>query len=179
MNAEAVIGSELEPDERLIWHGQPRQGLLLRGPDWVLVLFGLLWWTFLVFYFAAMVIDGDQLFVGTLFGIPFLAVGLYLMPGRFLIDARLRSRTYYGLTDRRAIIVSGLFSTTVKSLLRKTLSDVSVEQRRDGSGTIFFGHTNVFDAMYAGMSWPGYEPTPRFEGIPDVREVYRLLLRNE
>ena len=34
-------------------------------------------------------------------GIPFLAIGLHFMFGRFLIDAKQRANTGYGVTDRR------------------------------------------------------------------------------
>lgn len=174
-----VIASELEPDETLLWHGQPRQGFLWRGSDWYFVPFGLFWLAMTVYMGVAMLTsDEEGLLAVALFGVPFLLIGLYLVPGKFFLDARARRRTFYGLTDRRVIIVSGLFSTTVNSLLRKTLNDVSVQQKRDGSGTIYFGQKNAFEAMYSGMPWPGYEPTPQFERIPDVREVHRLLLRD-
>jgi hypothetical protein len=40
-----------------------------------------------------------------LWGIPFLCVAVYLIAGRFFVDAWLRSRTSYYVTDRAAYIV--------------------------------------------------------------------------
>jgi len=42
-----------------------------------------------------------------LFGLPFVAVGLYMVFGRFIGDARMRARTFYGVTNDRVIIISG------------------------------------------------------------------------
>jgi hypothetical protein len=51
----------------------------------------------------------------------------------------LRSRTYYGLTNERVIIISGLSSRTVKSLQVQTLTDVSLSEEASGTGTVTFG----------------------------------------
>ena len=59
MNSETVIRSELEPDETLLWHGQPRQGLLWRGSDWYFVPFGLFWLGFVVFWCYAVLTGGE------------------------------------------------------------------------------------------------------------------------
>ncbi len=179
MNAETVIRSELESGETLLWHGQPRQGFVWRGADWFFVAFAAVWLAMTVYMGYGMLTNDEEVgLVAALVVVLFFLIGLYLVPGKFVIDARARRRTFYGVTDRRAIIVSGLSSTTVNSLLAKTLSDVSVEQRRDGSGTIYFGPKNPQDAMFGGLPWPGYQRTPQFEMIPDVRQVHRLLLRD-
>jgi len=73
-----------------------------------------------------------------LWGIPFVLVGLYIVVGRFFVDARTRGRTFYGVTSERIIIISGVFSRQTKSLQLRTLSDISLTERADGSGTITF-----------------------------------------
>jgi hypothetical protein len=56
-----------------------------------------------------------------LWGIPLVLVGLYLIVGRFFVDALQRARTYCALTNERAIIVSGLLGQKVKSLPLRTV----------------------------------------------------------
>jgi len=90
-----------------------------------------------------------------LWGIPFVCVGLFMVFGRFYSDAHTRSRTLYGVTNERIIIVSGLFSQQIKSLQLRTLTDVSLTQRRDGAGTINFGPTHSMNSFFPAPSWPG------------------------
>lgn len=112
-------------------------------------------------------------------GIPFLLAGAYFTVGRFFVDARVRANTFYGLTDRRAIILSGLFSRTTTSLPLRTLSDISLEERKGGTGTIYLGRPQPFAAWYAGMPWPGMGKylAPAFELIDDARRVYAQLMK--
>src|SRR2546422_1067447 len=132
--AEQQIAKELESGERLLWAGVPRQGLTLRPNDALLIPFSLMWGGFSIFWEISALRSGGPPFI-LLWGIPFLLLGLYLMVGRFFVDSAQRSRAAYGVTDRRIIIVSGLTSRTVKSLPPKTITDVSLAERSDRTGT--------------------------------------------
>jgi hypothetical protein len=63
----------------------------------------------------------------------------------------------------------------VKSLNLRTLSDVSMTERPDGSGTITFGHGSFFPWSFQSAGWPGIKTVPTFERIANVKEVYDLL----
>jgi hypothetical protein len=164
----------LDRGERLLWSGMPRRGLTLRATDAFFVPFSLLWAGFAVFWNVSVWNDGAPLFF-RLWGLPFLAVGAYITIGRFWVDAARRAHTSYAVTDRRILISSGIFSQSLKSLSVETLSDVTLAQRRDGSGTITFGPTNFAMAMYAGTAWPGVAQPPAFELIQDAKRVYDLV----
>jgi hypothetical protein len=111
-----------------------------------------------------------------LWGIPFVLIGLYMIFGRFLIDAKQRERTFYGVTDQRIVIISGLMSRKVKSLSLRTLSDVSLSEKTDRSGTITFGASNSISWWWR-MGWPGMpQSAPSFEMILDAREVYENIM---
>lgn len=119
----------------------------------------------------------DAPFFFKLWGIPFVLVGLYIIAGRFFVDAKQRSKTYYGVTNERVIIVSGLLSRKIKSLNLRTLTDVSLDEKSDGSGTITFGATNPMSRWSGGMSWPGWgqQFTPSFELIREAKKVYDII----
>jgi hypothetical protein len=169
------IARDLESGERVLWSGVPRQGLMLRGSDALLIPFSVMWGGFAI----SWEVTALKMRAGTLFdlwGIPFVAIGLYLMVGRFFVDANQRARMAYGLTDRRVIIVSGLQSRTVKSLPLKTLAEVTLEEKSDRSGTIAFGPVNPY-ARFGG-GWPASRgaQAPAFEGIAQARVVHRRIM---
>ena len=72
-------------------------------------------------------------------GVLFVGIGIYLLVGRFFADAFYRSRLVYGVTDRRAIIASGILQRSLQSIDLSSLSGLKREDRADGSGTIFSG----------------------------------------
>jgi hypothetical protein len=140
-DAGTEISSELAAGEQLIWAGRPGSGLILGARDIFPIAFGLLWTGMVL---AAWVStqrhpqrhnNTDPWPVIALF----LAIGLYILFGRYFIDMRRRASTYYAITDERAIILSGTFRRKIKSLNLRTVSDITVSQRRDGTGTISFG----------------------------------------
>ncbi len=137
---ESKLDGELREREQLLWYGRPKQGIRLRAIDALLIPFSLMWCGFAIFWEVTALTMGAPFFFA-LWGIPFVLVGLYFVFGRFLVEAKGREKTYYGVTDERIIIVSGLFSRKVKSLNLRTLSDVSLTEKADGSGTITFGPT--------------------------------------
>jgi Bacterial PH domain len=173
-DARATLENELGPQERLLWAGRPRQGFVLRAADVFLIPFSLLWGGFVVFWeFTA--VSNKAPFFFALWGVPFLLAGCYFVFGRFIADARQRAKTSYGLTNERVIIVSGVFRRNVKSLNLRTLTDVSLSERGDGSGTITFGQLPALALSMQGFPWPGMPVVPSFELIPDAKEVYDTL----
>ncbi|HXH40373.1 MAG TPA: hypothetical protein VNN08_17215, partial [Thermoanaerobaculia bacterium] len=93
--------------------------------------------------------------------------------GRFFVDARIRERTAYGVTNERIVIVSGLFKSSVKSLSLRTLSDISLDERDDGSGTITFGPAQTSALFVAGRG--ARQQSPAFEGIVNARSVQQTI----
>jgi Bacterial PH domain len=164
----------LNRGEQQLWAGMPRQGVLLRPSDAFMIPFSFLWGGFAVFWELTVIRSGGPAFFA-LWGIPFIVVGLHITVGRFFLDARRRAHTSYAITSERVIISSGIFTPVTKSLDLRTLSDVTLQERPDGTGTITFGAQHPLAAMYAGTYWPGMPQTPSFEMIPDARRVYNLL----
>lgn len=176
-NAPDTLRSELGPSERIIWSGQPQQGVQFHWIDLFQVPFGLFFAGFAVFWMSlASMGEGGPIFA--LFGLPFLAIGLYVAVGRFFVEAKQCQRTHYTLTEERIIITSGLFSRSVKSLDLATLSDITLSQKKNGKGTISFGSDNPFASFFEAMpSWPGASLYlgPRLTRIEDAREVYNKI----
>ena len=173
------LAGVLDSGESLIWSGVPRQGILLRPSDGYMIPFSLLWGGFAIFWEASVLrTEGPNSEFMSLWGIPFVLIGLYMIVGRFFVDARIRARTFYGLTNRRAIIISGVFSRTINSLPLRTLTDISLLERSDRSGTILLGRPQPYSSWGSGMRWPGMNQysTPAFEMIPNAKGVHDQLL---
>jgi hypothetical protein len=173
------IAQVLDSGESLIWSGAPRQGMLLRASDAYMIPFSLLWGGFAIFWEAGVLrMNGPTAGFMSIWGIPFVLIGLYMIVGRFFVDARIRAKTFYGLTNRRAIIISGLLSRTINSLPLRTLTDISLQERRDRSGTVLLGRPQPYSSLGSGMRWPGMSQysTRAFEMIPNAKAVHDQLL---
>jgi Bacterial PH domain len=173
---ENDLRQDLNSNERLLWAGKPRRGILLRGSDIFLIPFSLLWGGFAVFWeTSALTTNAPLLF--KLWGIPFVLIGLYITVGRFFIDAQRRANTKYGITEDRIIIKSGIFRPELKSLNIKTLSDITLTQKKDNSGTITLGPADARYSMMQGMYWPGLKQAPKLEFIENAKEVYDKIVQ--
>ncbi len=173
--AALAIQEHLQPNERLIWAGQPRKGILIRPVDAFLIPFSLLWGGFAIIWTAiALLSEAPLVFV--LFGIPFVVVGLILIFGRFIIDAQQRKNTYYGLTKDRALVLTGIVKKSIVSVPISSLDEISHHEHKDSEGTILFGPQNLL-MSWGGMSWwPGYTMPLSFYMIPDAKKVYQKIL---
>jgi hypothetical protein len=163
---------DLAPRERLLWSGTPRQGLMLRADDALMIPFSLVWGGFAVFW-ESQVWRMHAPGVFKLWGIPFVCVGLYITVGRFFYDAWRRSRTAYGVTTQRVLIASGGVAPALKSLDLGTLPSVSLSERPDGSGTITFGPA---DERPMWMRPRGQAAPPMFEASGGAKGVYDTIL---
>ena len=176
--AVTLLQGELMPAERLLWSGTPRQGFLLRPVDALFIPFSLFWMGFvLVWEYLALTAGGPVCF--PILGIPFVLIGLHMLLGRFFVDAMGRSKTYYSLTDRRIIIVSGLGKRDVATLDLQTLPRIHLALKKDGRGTLTFdsGPPGLGPWGQVTIGWLfGRDVIPRFERIENARSVYEQIL---
>jgi hypothetical protein len=178
--ADHVLAPHLDAGERLFWHGRPRQGLRMTAADIILVPVSLLWGGF-AFFWEYMVIRQGAPWFFAIWGIPFILVGTYMIAGRFFWDAKRRATTYYGVTDRRVIIRSGIWHPSTRSVHLRSLSDLSMTERADGSGDILLGVAPPMMSWLAGSGWPGLNPymPPMLEAIPQVRLVHEIIRQRQ
>jgi hypothetical protein len=185
LDPDSAIGPELGKDEKLLWAGQPRQGIVFRAADIFMIPFSLMWggfaiaWEVMAIYMLTAAGEEEEgaplafTIIFPLFGVPFVLAGLYFIFGRFIVDAKRRAKTFYGLTNQRIIVVSGLRTRKLKSLNLKTLSEVSLSEKPDRSGSITIGPAHPMSAWFGNMHWPGGpRSAPAFEMIPDAKDVY-------
>ena len=71
----------------------------------------------------------------TLFGLPFILIGIGLLSSPLWAYRNAR-KTVYVITDRRALLIQGSRSLTIRSFLPAQLSAIYRKEKRDGSGDI-------------------------------------------
>lgn len=184
-----AIQAELDPDEVLLWTGQPLSGKYAGG-GWRVVPFGAFFLTFAVFWTlgAAGVLSGDGLdgvftWVFPLWGLPFIASGLWMVlsPWRFW---RRSKKIGYAITSRRAIITyRRMFRASVRTIMPFQMTDLEMTASPDGTGCIYFSPSvsrpgAVRSGFYfGGPVLPSSAPENGFTAIAEVRTVAALLRR--
>src|SRR4051812_45211669 len=93
----SMIRQQLGSREKLLWYGQPRQGIVFRASDVLFIPFSLIWGGFALFWETSVLVAGAPFFFA-FWGIPFVLAGLYMIFGRFFVEARMRQHTSYGVT---------------------------------------------------------------------------------
>jgi hypothetical protein len=174
--------------ERILWSGQPKQGIAFSRSDLLAIPFSLMWGGFAMFWnyevWTSLPDKGaaDGWFF-KLWGLPFLAVGLYLIAGRFFYDAWVRNHSHYAVTNDRVLILRT--SPTPKLISRdiQSLPMFELTEHRDGTGTIVFDSEDVGYSMFGrkrqfGIWAPAASASAQFFGIDDPRRAYELIRRH-
>ncbi len=83
----------------------PANGNAVSKSDIIMIPFGILWCGFAVFWELSAIESGIPFMM--IWGIPFVAAGLYLLIGSVIHQAYRRNKTLYAITDRRVIVICG------------------------------------------------------------------------
>jgi len=167
---EEQLRPHLDPGEKLLWSGRPVQGPVFTATDFYYLPFSIVWLGLLLTAFARRMPPDptSQLIVPC-----FIALGVYMLVGRYFTDWFYRSGVIYGVTDRRAIILSSRLGHSIKSIDLASVSGLKLDERRDGHGTIAFGDQQSY--WYRQPVRPAWGAGPQFFRIADTRRVFRVL----
>lgn len=124
------------PGESVLWKGHPEKGRLFTGTDFFVIPFSVFWLGFALFWELAAIDSGIPFMM--LWGLPFISIGVYLLFGRFIHKAYLRTRTFYVITNKKLIIKRGKRLTMYTA---KDLPPATLQIHSDGNGTISFSET--------------------------------------
>lgn len=170
-------GPYLDRGEKILWEGSPNAGLRARAGDIGKSVFGIFFFGFALFWMwgasGAMSAPGEMALFGMifpLFGLPFVAVGAYMLFGQYFWNAHVRRNTRYALTDKRAIIAKSVWRRTLNSY--KIEPSTQVEFQPGAEASIWFA-----EEVKRGSKGRRYTVKKGFEYIQDGDEVYRLIRR--
>lgn len=180
-----LFSPDLLPGESIQWTGQPNPSIVFHRDDWVAIPFSLLWGGFAIFWFltasgllhlpSSKPNHGFQIF-GLIWGTPFVLMGQYFIWGRFVHERWKKKRTYYALTNRRALIVTYNFRhRTSSSAWFENLPMIDKRVRSDGIGSISFGGPVTARDWSTGKNRPPRPPT--FDDLDHADAVYQTIIR--
>ena len=170
-----ILRGFLEPGEKIVWTGRPRQGTFLLPLNPKSTLFTGLFAIFsLLFAVLAGLLVYNFLYrvIGAGMGLLFFVLCIYAtfnqVGGGFLA----RQKAYYALTDRRAY---ALYRHNIPAIVSKEYDysgSIKLRLTRGGRGTISFGEATM---TYFGMEHVRGGTRPfelKFEDISDAYAVY-------
>jgi hypothetical protein len=168
------LEERLAAGEKMIWTGRPAQGVLFTGHDIFAIPFSLLWCGFAIFWEMLALKTSRTLTLFSLWGIPFVLVGIYGVVGRFIIDGWMRRRIWYGVTDQRILILRAPPFSKFTSINTDRLPELSLNEKADGRGTIYFGPQGPFYGRGYGFgaTTPSLSNVPQFIAIQNARSVF-------
>ena len=159
----------------MLWAGQPDVRTYALQGAWYLIPFSIMWGGFAIFWEVSVLLRGGPLLFA-LWGLPFVAMGLYLIFGRLLVARREAHRTVYVVTDQRVWLLTGPFRQNLTEIAIGELPVVQLEVRPSGVGRITFGSGGSFFRPPPGWPMGGMSGRPTaFESIPDASRVYRVI----
>jgi hypothetical protein len=185
LSADARVPAHLDrfdehliPGEKVLWVGRPDPAKHLTSSDRLIIPFSILWGGFAIFW-VSLAAAGAGLFA--LWGIPFVAVGLYLIVGRFFYKARLKRRTWFAVTNKRVLkLERKRRGDSIDALFLDAIPAVGRDVDAVGSGCVIFGSSNRWLADMANSGMPSFfasnvEVPLAFYDIHDAAHVAELV----
>jgi cytochrome c oxidase subunit IV len=163
--------------ERVLWSGQPKQGIAFQAADIYLVPFSLFWMGMVVSMFVDELKFPDGPDYVLIF---FMAFGLYFVVGRFFHDAWIRRNLIYAVTNKRVMMLRQGWSSKLTSREISALPMLELTEKADGTGTIVFDSDDVgYSKLFRSSRWGAWTPTAtgsaQFFRIDNPRRVYELI----
>ncbi|MBJ7543182.1 hypothetical protein [Rhodomicrobium udaipurense] len=173
MPESTTLKAKLLPEEKVMWSGRPRQGLMFYRADAFIIPFSIVW-TMGAWSGISNGLNKHAALLPTLMALLFLAVGFWLLIGRFVYDIWRRSRLTYAVTDRRVLILRGENSCTSLDIANLPAPRLDT-YGSNGSGSIIFGVPQTGWAREP-LFWPD-AGVPNFIWITGARDVFTLIMQ--
>ena len=113
-------------------------------------------------------------FIFKIAGVLFAAVGIYVGAIRLVLDRWRRQHTFYSITSKRVLVISGR-KKKLSTLPLKNIDRLDKTEEKDGSGFIIFGNTNPLWPWLIGKFVMSATSVPGLILLPDVNVVFNLL----
>jgi hypothetical protein len=140
LEVQQTLMDELMPGESILWAGKPNASVIFCKIDIFLVPFTVLWLGFIVYWIIGA---AGASVTFSLFGLPFLLIGLFMVFGRFIIKTNRKRKTGYAVTNKRVIIIlmnpNGIRRNMISADIKNIQND-SLSSNRHNNGSLIFGN---------------------------------------
>jgi hypothetical protein len=197
MQSASVFEEIRQPDETLLWEGDPQQGLILRRSDILLTpiafclsILAIAWEGSALVSLITGLRMGDlpvwmpfSLIIIFLLGLPFFLLAAFLLVGRFYYDRKRRRCTHYLLSNQRIIIFSGMFKKRAqRSIPLTAIKRLYLHPHDNQRASIHFSPDTWLWWIMLGPVWwfplwldvEAYQP-PVFERIEKGEALFQLI----
>lgn len=134
--ARQLFKDQLSGKEQILWASRSTQGIQFRNSDKYMIPFSLLWCTtvgILAWFTLSMGGIGTTM---AWFIAPFMLVGLYLLLGRFFMDAFIRKHIFYALSSKKLLVRTGKWNRSTNTFPLKSIHKIALEKGKKGNGTL-------------------------------------------
>lgn len=128
------VNQYLTGDEYILWKGKPEKGGSFSPQNIGLLVFSIFWLGFSLFWESA-IFSSDAPFIMKLFGLPFIAIGVYLLYNSLFRSKALRNKTFYVVTNKKLIIKA---DSNIRMYNAADLPPMQIQMHKNGNGTILF-----------------------------------------
>lgn len=151
----------LDDGEQILWQGRPSSRIDWLDGDWRSALMGLVMVAFALFWMFQAAKSGTGMW---LFGMLFLVIGLRSALSENVLPAYIRSRSWYTLTSRRAIVATDMPVRGRRLVSFPITAATPVVLEPGDPGSIFFGPLALSERKGEG-----------FLLIPEADKVMRII----
>ncbi len=164
--AREQLRPHLKAGEALTWAGFPAKGRFSRG-SWFFFAFGIPWTAFVLFWEGGVLMSASGItrVVMAVFGLPFVAIGVFMLLAPFKA-MRTGRDLVYGATPDRLLIVRTGGTPAVRSYGPADLAEIRTQEDKGGLWDVYFAvDTDVADFMPAAGT-KGTLDKVGFVGVP-------------
>jgi hypothetical protein len=152
MNNE-LLEKHLIPGEKILWSGRPGIKNVFHRSDIIVIPFTLAFCVFAAFWEytalnAYLRTHRTETLLFAIVGAILLIAGLHQLAGRFFFSSYTANKTWYALTGWRAIIITKLLWTNVRSIELGKTGAIRKHINKDGTGTISFGNDKIISGTH-------------------------------
>ncbi|MEO6082681.1 MAG: hypothetical protein ABIQ18_06200 [Umezawaea sp.] len=165
------------PSETVLWQGRPGAFPYFHRSDLVMLPFMLAITAFFAYMFIIRSTSRPPGAIGLVFTVVIGVATFYNLVGRSVVRWMALRGSEYVVTDRRVVVrTTVLGRTRERGVWLSLLEPPVLRESADGTGSITFGDSGLFDGWGGAGSWNKRdEQPPEFVRIPDARSVRDLI----